>query len=411
MFVNNESSGVKAKRSLGARYGDEAVGRVQVKSDGRTCNVIAAVTPEHKINSQAYIVSVDIDVIHQKIKKAQCKGCVAALGGCKHAIAVIGWLHRRSEEPSPTEEACYWKKSALADVDISKPYDSDATESSTYTDSEEDDPDGFVAKFALECESKNVNCHFLYHYDFQKFANPSLKASLHHLLSDYLCTKVKHSGNDFIKYCTRNMTYSLLHTISQETKDQYKSPLWHELRYGRITGSVVYEVAHCKTKDGSTLDKLFGRKIIDTKAMRRGRDLEPRVRATVEEMLKEKISDAGLWLAASLPIFGASPDGFGPKKNYCVEIKCPSSEETYKTYVHKGKIAGQKYLAQIQLQMHLTNVKKTKFCVAHPDYEKSRKVEIVDVDYDANYVLKDLVTPCIRYWTENVYKKMLDVLK
>lgn len=119
---------------MGPKYGDEAVGNVQVKNTAKSCSAIAEVTLEHKINMKAYTASVEIDVIHQKIKSAQCKGCVAAPGGCKHAIAVVGWLHRRSEEPSPTEEKCYWKKSVLASVDTSKPYHSDASESSAYTE-------------------------------------------------------------------------------------------------------------------------------------------------------------------------------------------------------------------------------------------------------------------------------------
>lgn len=36
------------------------------------------------------------------------------LGGCKHAIAFLMWIHRRSEEP--TEIECYWKKSSLSSV-------------------------------------------------------------------------------------------------------------------------------------------------------------------------------------------------------------------------------------------------------------------------------------------------------
>ncbi|KAG4078273.1 hypothetical protein HA402_012983 [Bradysia odoriphaga] len=121
MYVNNESSGIQANRSLGHKYGDETIGRVQVKHS----SVIAAVTPENKINNQPYKVVVNIDLHNQKIKTAECKGCIAALGGCKHAIALIGWLHRRSEEPSPTEQICYWKKSILSSVDTSKPYHTD----------------------------------------------------------------------------------------------------------------------------------------------------------------------------------------------------------------------------------------------------------------------------------------------
>ncbi|KAG4079383.1 hypothetical protein HA402_008075 [Bradysia odoriphaga] len=104
MYVNNESSGVKAGRSMGSKYGDEAIGRVQVKHTKTSCNVIASVTPEHKIKDQPYKVVVNIDVKNQKVKSAECKGCMAALGGCKHAIALIGWIHRRSEEPSQPKQ-------------------------------------------------------------------------------------------------------------------------------------------------------------------------------------------------------------------------------------------------------------------------------------------------------------------
>lgn len=183
MYVNNESSGVKANRSLGSKYGDDAIGRVQVKNTKTLCSVIAAVTPEHKIRNEPYKVVVNIDVQNQKIKSAECRGCIAALGGCKHALALIGWLHRRSEEPSPTEQICYWKKSILASIDTSKPYHSDTEESPAYSDSEEDNSDGFISEFVAESERLKVkDCHFLLHYDFKKFSSPLLHLSLHHFV-------------------------------------------------------------------------------------------------------------------------------------------------------------------------------------------------------------------------------------
>jgi hypothetical protein len=36
--------------------------------------------------------------------------------GCKHALAVLGWLHRESEKKSVTEVKAYWKKSKLSRV-------------------------------------------------------------------------------------------------------------------------------------------------------------------------------------------------------------------------------------------------------------------------------------------------------
>lgn len=37
-------------------------------------------------------------------------------GGCKHALALLMWTHRRSEDPTPTEVACYWRKSRLSGI-------------------------------------------------------------------------------------------------------------------------------------------------------------------------------------------------------------------------------------------------------------------------------------------------------
>lgn len=41
------------------------------------------------------------------------------VGGCKHALAFLMWMHRRTEEPSPTEVTSYWKKPRLSSVGTS----------------------------------------------------------------------------------------------------------------------------------------------------------------------------------------------------------------------------------------------------------------------------------------------------
>lgn len=44
------------------------------------------------------------------------------LGGCKHAIAFLAWLHRRSEDPPSTSVECYWNKAKLSTVGSSLKY-------------------------------------------------------------------------------------------------------------------------------------------------------------------------------------------------------------------------------------------------------------------------------------------------
>ena len=53
-----------------------------------------------------------INTYDEEIKDCNCFSCAASLGGCKYVIALIFWLHRRTEEPALTEVVSYWKKTS-----------------------------------------------------------------------------------------------------------------------------------------------------------------------------------------------------------------------------------------------------------------------------------------------------------
>lgn len=88
---------------------------MQIKWDALACTVKAKISPEHKVNQKLYRVTVVVES-ENTIKSAECHDCVASLGGCKHAIAVIGWLHRRTEDKASTSQACYWQKPTLSKI-------------------------------------------------------------------------------------------------------------------------------------------------------------------------------------------------------------------------------------------------------------------------------------------------------
>ncbi|XP_012054781.1 PREDICTED: uncharacterized protein LOC105617840 [Atta cephalotes] len=99
-----------AKTSLNCResYGDVAIDYVQLKHENFCVKYRAY--PEHKVQSKA-LTTLFINEATKKID-IQCHDC-----GYKHALAVLMWIHRRSEDPAlPTEVACYWKKSCLSSV-------------------------------------------------------------------------------------------------------------------------------------------------------------------------------------------------------------------------------------------------------------------------------------------------------
>lgn len=115
-YISPEIANVNSLRAGRESYGESAIGWVQVHRHENVFTVLGVIAPEHNVTSKNYIVEVKIDIETYEIVSAICKSCVAHQGGCKHHIAFIGWIHRRSEEPTKTEVECYWKKSLLSQV-------------------------------------------------------------------------------------------------------------------------------------------------------------------------------------------------------------------------------------------------------------------------------------------------------
>lgn len=54
-----------------------------------------------------------------------------------------------------------------------------------------------------------------------------------------------------ILFFTEKMSKSLCLKIQHLTREQSDSPLWHEMRYARITASNIYQASKCQTNDGA----------------------------------------------------------------------------------------------------------------------------------------------------------------
>ncbi|KAI5646809.1 yqaJ-like viral recombinase domain-containing protein [Phthorimaea operculella] len=336
------------------------------------------ITPEHKVRSSSYNVKMVIDERKGEIVSCECLDCAASAGGCKHAVAFLMWTHRRSEEPSCTEVECYWKKPRLSRVGTTLKY---ITVEQMCKQAPQCEVNTSVfTEFIQEAKKRKIsNCELLkYQPDF-KHSNVR-QFSFHHFLmqaSDELKTDVDKA----LASLTESLTDNVLAEIETATKSQYKNPLWHELRYAWITASKVFDVSRCRTSDGSLVAAIMGAKTPDTQAMERGRRLEASVIKTVQNLLKKKVKPCGLFLSAQYPMIAATPDGIC--KDAVIEVKCPTNDRTKTNYLSNGNIT-KKYKAQIQLQMFVTKMKKGYFCVAHPDFENSKRVDIIVVDYDSH---------------------------
>uniref|UniRef100_A0A8D9F294 YqaJ viral recombinase domain-containing protein n=1 Tax=Cacopsylla melanoneura TaxID=428564 RepID=A0A8D9F294_9HEMI len=388
-------------RSTRESYGDIAIGRVEVGRNSTHCVVRAEVTPEHNVNKSLYKVTVSLKETEEIIEEAMCHGCQGAASGCKHVISFLFWLHRRSEEPSRTEVACYWKKPVLSKISSLQPLKvadmggpSSSSQSQTTVDTEGCFNEMFAKMKSLEIQ--NQVTPYL-------FAPPLESASqliLHRSIFAYKEAQGFEDAEMFQSFLNSLMSPEVCKEIEERTKCQSESKLWHELRFGRITASKIYEAVNCKKIDGSLVESLLGaRKLKDTVFMERGRILEKSVLQVVEKQLKIKIEQCGLILNSDWPILGASPDGLN--ETHAFEVKCPMSIKTVTNYVKNGNVTP-KYLYQIQIQMYFSGRENGFFCVAAPDFEKTKNVEIIPIVLDRSFC-EDILSKARTFWEKAIF--------
>ncbi|KAF5294675.1 hypothetical protein FQA39_LY02807 [Lamprigera yunnana] len=268
-------------RSSRPSYRDDAISYVQLKREGKICTVKCKICPEHKVHAKLYGVTLTVDEDEEKVTSVQCHDCVAAQGGCKRAIVLLMWIHRRSEEPSCTEVQRYWLISKLSRVGTTLKFITAKNLSNgscilPYNPS-------VLETFLEEGKKRKLsNCELL-RYQRGYICNDFLSASMHQLVLKY-----REKSCDIFLDKINNLTDEIINQIENETRDQYKNSLWYELRYGRITASGAYEVSRCQKDDGILISLIMGGKIPDTPAMKRGRSLEDEVRKTVGIKLGKK---------------------------------------------------------------------------------------------------------------------------
>ncbi|XP_018374671.1 PREDICTED: uncharacterized protein LOC108768651 [Trachymyrmex cornetzi] len=402
-----------AKASLNCRenYGDTAIGYVQLKREGDLCIVKCRVCPEHKVRSKSYSTTLIINEATEKIIDVQCHDCAAATGGCKHALAVLMWVHRRSEDPAPTEISCYWKKSRLSSVGTVLKYievkDLGIQKILKLKQTSIPDNSTFQHDVLQLAESKQIDCQISrLHIDLKCLKTNYL--SLHRfLLKFYLNGGLL--SEDFLTFASSEMTQVLCDEAERLTQKQSDCPLWYELRYGRITASKLYEAAHCTTDSRSFVKQITGAsKIHETSAMLRGKNLEKLVLSEVERELGTQIRSAGLYLLPNYPALGASPDGI--TNEYIVEIKCPSNKKTLENFLSKDKIINPKYIAHMHLQMLATGRKKGLFCVADSAFESTKTVQMQWLTYDSE-VAQDLIEKAMLFWKKNIFPLLLSFVQ
>lgn len=390
-------------RSARETYGDDAIGYVQVKREGDICTVKAKITPEHKVQKKGYGCVLKCNERNEQILIAECEDCAAQKGGCKHSVAFLMWLHRRSEEASPTEVKCYWAKPKLAKVGTTLKFIKAKEIGIDQTDLQISSSSGqrYFLKGVTDVLKTHSDGHKIQLFQYIK-EHEGKELSVHFLYQTFM-KEPQNNAENFLNYCASKMTTEKCKIVEQSTSEQSESSMWFELRYCRITASKAYEAAHCKKYDGALVEQIFGaKKIKDTIPMKRGKTLEHEVRREISKKKDIAIEKCGFFLKSDWPILGATPDGI--TKDYVIEIKCPTSSKTTESYIKDGIISN-KCKAQIQLQMYFAEKRKCLFCIASPQFEQDKSLAIHEVDYDENYCLT-ILSGCTAFWKKAVLEKL-----
>lgn len=240
------------------------------------------------------------------------------------------------------------------------------------------------------------------------FDSPLHKADLFHSIIHYKksVSPQNYSSEDFIDFLKNNWAQFDLGCVEKATRLQSQCTEWSRIRFGRITASILYEAARCKTSGGYLLEKIMGgTPPLLSEAVLRGKRLEAEVIKQIEKLRKIHIANSGILLNKEFPIFGASPDGVSV--DYVIEVKCPSKLETVKNYIVGDNIE-KKYFYQLQLNMLFSNKRKGLFCIASPHFEQDKNVSVYEVSLDIERV-RELIGIASDFWRFNIFPELIKI--
>lgn len=151
-------------------------------------------------------------------------------------MAFLMWLHRRSEEPAPTEISCYWAKSKLSKVGTTIKFITLKEFGAREELSSDEESSVFLTEVIDKGIQNKSESQLLKH--FKPPTTTAQNLSLYQLMLKFVSLKQQNCA-DFLQFCSKGMKDKLCFEAALLTKEQAKCALWYELRYGRITASKI----------------------------------------------------------------------------------------------------------------------------------------------------------------------------
>ncbi|XP_064551772.1 uncharacterized protein LOC135437669 isoform X2 [Drosophila montana] len=336
---------------------------------------------------------------------------------CPHVVAFVFWLHNKSTDKKPTALLEFWGNELEALV---QPEPTRAVrikdmvpmrELPTEADDEVSSPsEGEERAFLTSVLEELAICgrdSALYRQCVET-TDEFESILIHHMLlkaAEYNIYDV----HSFMQHLELQAQSGLFEGLSEVTKRQYKSKLWIEAQYMRIRCSMMHMIATRKTQeeDEQIFNMLF--------CKGRDEDIEDRVQQKqhkrfilkqTEKLENKEYLECGLLLHENYPYLCGAPDGI--TDDHIVEIKSPKTEEDFEKYLEARESIAPKYMAQIQTQMFLANVKKALYCVLSPTFETNGALHYVWVQADPEFVAS-LLGMADEFWKDVVYPRLISI--
>jgi putative phage-type endonuclease len=156
---------------------------------------------------------------------------------------------------------------------------------------------------------------------------------------------------------------------------EQRSPAWHELRKGKVTGSNALILLTNGLKDALDANSI---NIPTNKYMQRGIDLEPQAILIYERKFGIDVLQVGFVTNTDYPNAGASPDGL--LSDTVIEVKC-FGEQSHRNINNIDEIPA-KAMAQMQFNMLICELPLAQLVLYNPDIEVREAFKVITVPAD-----------------------------
>ncbi|XP_057317954.1 uncharacterized protein LOC130662971 [Microplitis mediator] len=390
-------------------HGHQVVGNIKVERKGD----IATLEADVSFSETGYSsVTIEVNEKNLTINKAACKCVATDKNLCNHVPFLLKWLVAKSENNNRpisshstskkipvfddtrcSQNLAYYldnldlNENAPVTKTIYKPerFDRESAEIDFYNEILDDTDPHFMTEIS-SCSLFSMK--FRYDTEYYEIITP----------------------DGFIRDARASIKEETCLEIEKYTTFKRYNRVWRELMFGRLTQvdlrNLVENPAYFRTKP-RILDilnlKIDHHCTEKHTRINQSKKFKCQVLDAISGRIDKPIDKAGLVLNKNYPVFFATPDGIGD--NFVVEIKRPTSHIFIEKYYREDQLTDAAK-AEIQLQMLLSGKKTGYFCVVDPYFNTSRNIDIVQVEFDPDFI-NPIVDKARTYWIENCFPKII----